>query len=132
MPIAVLAACNSGPVETADAYGPAQAREGAAIRAEVREIYGILNPVCGYTEDPDQLARYEAQRARYAQIKASVADTPRAVDFASVEADHDHYWAGVPVECGETDTPETLERLDADLADAQARLDTLARLTGAA
>ncbi len=111
-------------------YDVQDAADGAAFRLEAREIVGRLNPVCDYTADATQLARYDAPRARYRKLKEWVADTPFIVDLAVIEADYKQYWAANVAECGPIDTEETRQIMDAEMNAIDARLSNLEKMAG--
>lgn len=125
---ATLAACGSG--EGDAAYGPMQAQEGAEFRFFGREVVGMLNPVCPYSEDPEQMARYDQPRARYEAVKEWVEGKPRAVDLAMVEADFAFYWNNRNTTCGAPDTEETMAGLDRDMQVLDENLTRLENLAG--
>ncbi len=112
------------------AYGAQEAKDGAAFRLEAREIVGRLNPVCPYSENADQLARYDEPKARYAKLKEWVADTPFAVDLAVIEADYEQYWTANVAECGPVDTDDSIATLNGELEALNARLSNLEQMAG--
>ena len=112
------------------AYTEQNARDGAAFRAEAREVYGRINPVCPYTAEEGQLARYDEPRARYDALKKWVAGTPFTIDLAMIEGEFDHYWTVNDAECGPTDTEEGLVAFDAELNDVDQRLSALEQMAG--
>lgn len=126
---AFLAACGSGESGTAP-YAAMQAQDGAAMRFAARDVVGMLNPVCPYSEQADQQARYDAPRGRYEAVKEWVDGKPLAIDLASVEADYQYYWTVNQAECGDPDTPENMERLDNDLNVLDQRLTQMEELAG--
>ena len=111
-------------------YGANEAEAGAAFRVEAFEAFAKLNPVCPYTQNVDQLARYEEPAARYQKIKDWVADTPFIVDMAISEANYRHYWTVHTAECGPTDTEQGLASLDGELQQLNERLSNLEKLAG--
>lgn len=111
-------------------YGAQDARDGAAFRLEAREIVGRLNPVCPYTQNTEQLARYDEPKARYDKLKEWVADTPFAVDLAIIEADYAQYWTANVAECGPVDTDDSLATLNGEMEALNARLSTLEQMAG--
>lgn len=117
-------------MEGESSYGASDASDGAVFRLEAREVFGRLDPVCPFTQDADQLARYDALRERYAKLKDWVGGTPFAVDLAIIEADYANFWASNSVECGPTDTEESIGQMNAELEAINARLGTLETLAG--
>lgn len=111
-------------------YGSSDAANGAAFRVEASEAFGRLDPVCPFTDDADQLARYDEPRARYAALKEWVNDTPFAIDLAIIEADYQQYWATNSVECGPKDTEDSMIQFNAELEQINARLSALEQLAG--
>lgn len=125
--IAALAGCSGS--GTTD-YDRQDAADGASFRLEARETIGRLKPVCPYSVDPAQLARYEEPRARYEALKEWVADTPFIIDLAVIEADYNQFWSDNTTECGPADTEESIGTLNAELEALNARLDNLEKLAG--
>ncbi|NMW30897.1 hypothetical protein HKD42_02340 [Altererythrobacter sp. RZ02] len=111
-------------------YSPADAANGAAFRVEASEAFGRLDPVCPFTDDADQLARYDEPRARYAALKEWVSGTPFATDLAIIEADYQQYWATNSVDCGPKDTEEGMIQFNAELEEINIRLNALEQLAG--
>lgn len=111
-------------------YGSSDAANGAAFRVEASEAFGRLDPVCPFTDDADQLARYDEPRARYAALKEWVSDTPFAIDLAIIEADYQQYWATNSVDCGPKDTEEGMIQFNVELEQINARLSALEQLAG--
>lgn len=130
LPIVCFALAGCSMMEGESSYGTSDASDGAAFRLEAREVFGRLDPVCPFTQDADQLARYEALRERYAKLKDWVGGTPFAVDLAIIEADYANFWASNSVECGPTDTEESIGQMNAELEAMNARLGTLETLAG--
>ncbi|ANU07515.1 hypothetical protein [Paraurantiacibacter namhicola] len=124
---AALAACNSS---DGAGYTAMQAQEGAAMRFEARDVVGMLNPVCPYTTDPAQQARYEEPKARYEAVKEWVDGKPLATDLAAVEADYAYYWTINQATCGSPDTPETIAELDRNMQVLDQRLTRMEELAG--
>ncbi|MGB7373093.1 hypothetical protein [Pontixanthobacter sp.] len=131
LPIACFALAGCSMMESDTSYSASDASDGAAFRVEAREVFGRLDPVCPFTRDADQLARYAAMQDRYAQLKDWVGGTPFAVDLAIIEADYANFWASNSVECGPTDTKESIAQMNAELEAINTRLDTLETLAGA-
>ena len=111
-------------------YGREEAMAGAAVRAEAGEVFAKLNPVCPFTQDAGQLARYEEPAARYEAVKKWVAETPFSVDLAISEGNFKHYWTVNVVDCGATDTEDSLALLDEELGVLNQRLENLEKLAG--
>ncbi|MXO89644.1 hypothetical protein [Pontixanthobacter aquaemixtae] len=130
-PIVLLALAGCSAFEgDGPSYGREEAIAGAAFRAEALEVYAKLNPVCPFTENVDQLARYDALNARYEALGKWVAKTPFAIDLAIAEGNFKHYWSVNSAECGPTDTEESMAAFDAELATADQRLSALEKMAG--
>lgn len=123
----VLAGCGA---VGGGSYDTQAAKDGAAFRLEAREIVGRLNPVCPYSENAEQLARYDEPKARYAKLKEWVADTPFAVDLAVIEADYQQYWTANVAECGPVDTDDSIATLNGEMEALNARLSNLEQMAG--
>ncbi|MDN3645919.1 hypothetical protein QWY75_06845 [Pontixanthobacter aestiaquae] len=111
-------------------YGRDEAIAGAAFRAEAFETYAKLNPVCPYTANTDQLARYAEPAERFQKLRDWVADTPFAVDLAIVEGRFNHFWSVNTAECGPTDNEESMAAFNAELEDLNRRLAALEKMAG--
>ena len=128
--LALLAGCSGPGNGGGPGYTRQDAMDDASFRLNAREVVGLLNPVCPYTKDAEQLARYDAPRARFAKLRDWVAATPFTIDLAIVESDYAAYWQGRETNCGATDTKEARERLDTDLGAVDGHLAALEKLAG--
>ncbi len=124
-----LAGCSQMTGSGAD-YGRDEAIAGAGFRAEAFEVYAKLNPVCPYTADANQLARYAEPAERFQKLRDWVADTPFTVDLAIVEGRFQHFWSVNTAECGPTDTEEGMAAFNAELEDLNRRLSVLEKMAG--
>ena len=114
LPLLALGACD-GMQSGASSYSVDAATAGADFRYGAREAVAGLDPVCPYSEEEEQLARYEPLRTRMAALEERVAGTALAIDLAVVRADYGHYWTINDAPCGETDTAETEGQIDGEL-----------------
>lgn len=130
LPVICLSVAGCSMMEGGGSYSASDAADGAALRVEAKEAFGRLDPVCPFTDDADQLARYDEPRARYAKLKEWVAGTPFAIDLAIVEADYQQYWATNSVDCGPKDTDEGMAQFNEELEEINKRLNAIEQLAG--